>query len=110
MTKKFTKEVHIKNILEEFRYKNRSKAYPDACPLYKKGALCHKMKNLNCFLCYCPNYLSGKPEGGCKIKSKKGKWFYSGELPKGKIWDCSDCVYPHDEKTVEKHLRGIFSN
>ncbi|MFC1756602.1 cysteine-rich small domain-containing protein [Patescibacteria group bacterium] len=94
-----------KDDLKEYRYENRIKKDPKACPCYKTNAPCHKIENLNCFLCYCPEYDTSKKEGGCKRNSPDGKWFYHEKLPKGKIWDCSDCTYPHEEKNIEKYLK-----
>jgi Zn-finger protein len=102
-------ERHIQNILNEFNFQNRKNKYPNACPCYK-GKICHNIspEKLNCFLCYCPEYKSEEIEGGCKINSQKGKWFLSDKLPKGKIWDCSDCDYPHREETVKIYLKKMF--
>ena len=67
------------------------------------GKICHNLEpeKLNCFLCYCPEY----SEEGCKINNPNGKWL---ETPNGKIWDCSDCDYPHKEEIVERYLKKIF--
>ncbi len=101
---------HISQIISEFSYKVRSKKHPDACICYQQNKPCHKMDDLNCFLCYCPFYDTSKEEGGCKRNCKDGKWFYSEKLPKGKIWDCSDCTYPHEKATVKGILEEFFNN
>jgi len=99
---------HIDFIIEEFSYKNRSRFYKEKCSCYQENKPCHKMKDLNCFFCYCPFYDNSKEEGGCKRNSPDGKWFHSDKLPKGKIWDCSDCVYPHKKEIVRAYLEKNF--
>jgi Zn-finger protein len=100
---------NIKNldlIIKETSFETRSKKYPKECPYYIIGTSCHpEVKDLNCFLCACPNYESYKEEGGCKIDSKKGKWHYHKNLPKGKVLDCSGCNIYHSKKEVEAYLR-----
>ena len=105
-TRKFLEE-HINKIVKAFSFENRSKNSGE-CPCYKEGKKCHDLPSLNCFFCYCPEYNSEIVEGGCKINSPKGKWFFDERLPKGKIWDCSDCDIPHNEETVRKYLRKLF--
>ncbi len=105
-TKKFI-EQHIQRIINEFDFENQKKKFPDKCPCYKEGK-CHNIKELNCFLCYCPEYDNSVKEGGCKINSSKGKWVFNEKLAKGKIWDCSDCDYPHKKEVIEKYLRKLF--
>ena len=92
--------------IEDFSFENRRKKFPNECPCYIENKPCHNMspKELNCFLCFCPEYDTSKEEGGCKINSKDGKWFFSDKLPKGKIWDCSDCIYPHKKEIVRKYM------
>lgn len=108
-TKKFI-ELHIDRILKEFRFSNRKEKFPDECPCYVEGK-CHASipdEELNCFLCFCPEYDYILEEGGCKISNTKGKWYFDKRLPKGKIWDCSDCEHPHREEVVKKYLRRLF--
>lgn len=109
-TKEFFSQ-HIQKIIREFNYKTRKQKYPNACPCYT-GKICHNLppEKLNCFLCYCPEYKSESEIGGCKINSQKGKWFFDDKLVLGKIWDCSNCDYPHREKVVEKYLKKLFEN
>ncbi|MCW8965278.1 MAG: cysteine-rich small domain-containing protein [Candidatus Pacearchaeota archaeon] len=109
-TKEFI-ENHIQKIIKEFNFLNRQKSHPNECPCYT-GKICHNInpKKLNCFLCYCPEYKTNKIEGGCKINSPKGKWLTNKKLPKGKIWDCSNCNYPHHEEIVKKYLKRIFNS
>lgn len=103
-----SKEKNIEKIIEEFMFENRKDAYPDECVCYKQGKPCHVMKGLNCFFCYCPEYDTSKGEGGCLRKSKKGKWAYSGKYSTGRIWDCSDCTYPHKKSNVKKLLKKLL--
>lgn len=105
-SKKFI-EKHIQRIIEEFDFEKQKIKNPGKCPCYLNGK-CHDIQDLNCFLCFCPEYDNSKEEGGCKIGSEKGKWFFNEKLPKGKIWDCSDCDYPHRKEVVEGWLKGIW--
>lgn len=109
-TKHFINQ-QIQKILKEFNFQNRKNKYLYECPCYT-GKICHNLspEKLNCFLCYCPEYNSELEEGGCKINNPNGKWFFDEKLPKGKIWDCSDCDYPHREEIVKKYLRKIYFN
>jgi Zn-finger protein len=103
-------ESHIKLILEEFDFKKRKELHLDSCPCYS-SAPCHTVEGLNCFFCYCPWYDSEKAEGGCKKNNPlgKGKWFgREGNEVSDKIWDCSDCDYPHQEKVIKEALTELF--
>ncbi len=101
--------THINNIIAENTFEVRSKNNPDACPCYTNKP-CHDISasDLNCFLCYCPNYDTEKEIGGCKINNPKGKWYNHGLPPHEKVWDCSDCEYPHKESIVKEYLRTVF--
>ena len=108
-TRKFIEE-HIDKIIKEFRFSVRKIKHSEACLCYSEGK-CHPSipdEELNCFLCYCPEYDYSLEEGGCKINNVNGKWYFDKRLPKEKIWDCSDCVYPHREEVVKKYLRRLF--
>jgi Zn-finger protein len=103
-------EFHINLILEEFDYKKRKEIGSNSCPCYSSSP-CHQMENLNCFLCYCPWYENQKAEGGCELGNilGKGKWFErKGHPVSDKVWDCSNCEYPHKKEVAEKFLRTIF--
>ena len=81
-------------------------------PCYN-GARCHNGLDdyhLICLLCICPEYNRTIDEGGCNLNSPNGKWFYNTNLPKGKIWDCSDCKLPHTEKFVRSYLEKLSLN
>jgi len=96
---------NIPLIIKETSFQTRKKKYPDKCPYYQTNKSCHpEISELNCFLCACPNYISEKTEGGCKINSKKGKWHFHKNLPKGRIWDCSDCQINHSPQEVKGYL------
>ncbi len=104
-------ESRIDLIVIDFNYEKRKKEYPYECPCNSSGK-CHEIEDLNCFFCYCPWYNNQSPEGGCKIDNPlgKGKWFErKGHSISDRIWDCSDCIYPHQEKTVREALRKIFN-
>jgi len=97
---------NIPKIIEAMSFDRRSKRNPEKCPYYQKNppSPCHKIDDLNCFLCACPNYNSKELEGGCLINSKKGEWFYYKSLPAGRVWDCSNCNVNHSKREVENYL------
>ena len=102
---------NIPRIINETSFKVRSKKYPEKCPYYKHSYSCHpEIKDLNCFLCACPQYISESEQGGCKIDNINGKWQYHNHLPKRRVWDCSDCKAYHHPKEVEKYLKDNIDN
>jgi Zn-finger protein len=107
LAKKLIKE-RIQKISEDWSFEKRSKEHQNECPCYTKGK-CHQLEDLNCFFCYCPEYDLTIQEGGCKIGNPKGKWFYHKDLPKRKIWDCSDCDYPHKPQNIVNYLMSLFT-
>ena len=99
----------INVVIEENILANKKEKDPDACPCYN-GNRCHKDledNELVCLFCICPRYDMSTGEGGCNINSQYGKWFYHKNLPKGKIWDCSDCKLPHTEEFVRNYLEEL---
>jgi Zn-finger protein len=102
-------ENRIEIILKEFSYEKRRAEHPEECPC-NGSSPCHQMENLNCFFCYCPWYNLGKPEGGCKKNNPlgKGKWFERESPISDKIWDCSECIYPHQEEVIKEVLTKLF--
>ena len=81
------------------------------CVCYKDNKPCHtKIKELNCFVCYCPNYDTKFLEGGCKINSKNGKWAYYSTPKKGRVWDCTDCTNNHFPSYVEEFIKKNLSD
>ena len=103
---------NIPTIIEETSFRVRSKKYPDECPdLYKKGISCHpRVKDLNCFLCNCPqynaHYIDNNLIGKCNANSKHGKYASSKNGTGISIWDCSNCTAYHSPKAVEIYLRN----
>jgi Zn-finger protein len=103
-------EKHIETIVAEFNFLKRQKTDVSACPCYSSSP-CHSNiapQQLNCLFCLCPNYLNFDGKTCCKIDSSSGKWFYHPSYPTGKVWDCSDCDYPHRTNNVKKELRKLW--
>jgi Zn-finger protein len=103
-------EKRVQIILEEFNYQKRKKEHLEECPC-NGSSPCHNIEDLNCFFCYCPWYDLEKLEGGCKKNNplKKGKWFErEGHSESDRIWDCSNCTYPHEEKVIKDVLTRLF--
>lgn len=88
--------------IDSWNFEERRKSHPKECPCYTQGP-CHQGK-INCLLCFCPEYDLSKEEGGCK-RGGEGKWFYHNGK---KIWDCSDCSWPHQRDNIKKHLKHIL--
>jgi len=99
-------EKRISKIIEEYDYEKRKKKNPEECICYNQNKKCHDVENLNCLFCFCPNYNLGVREGGCKINSPSGKYI---ETSNGKIWDCSDCDWPHKKDNAEKVLMKLYN-
>lgn len=107
-----THEKHIQVLLEDSSFLVRCKNHPTLCPCYSTKKPCHDIppEQLNCHYCLCPLYGASRPQGGCKINSKYGKWYENDNLSTGKIWDCSDCDYPHrleNARSLLKAERGL---
>ena len=109
MTKKEAVEKKVVDIVELFSFENMQKTNPNFCPCYGQNKPCHQMGELNCFFCYCPQYDNTTEEGGCKLSSTKGKWFVHPSHKTGRVWDCSDCDYPHRKEVVKKYLTKLFN-
>jgi len=103
----FTKE----QIVAYFDFENMKEKELDFCPLYAKNKKCHDTKELNCYLCACPNFRfndkgirekEGKTQYSyCSIDSKYGREGVYGE----KIHqDCSGCTIPHSKNYVLKYF------
>ncbi len=89
-------------IVDYFDFKNMVQCEPDFCPLYKENKPCHDMKNLNCYLCACPNFRVTESKSYCDINSKDGGSIQSDD---GYIHqDCSKCTVPHTKEYVKKHF------
>ncbi len=92
-------------IIEYFRWENISKTDIDFCPLFKENKKCHDIKELNCYLCACPNFRfdddAKEIKSYCSINSKYGaKLFHNGVVHQ----DCSNCFVPHSESYIKKHF------
>ena len=98
-------------IIDYFDFENMKEKERDFCPLYAQNKKCHNMKELNCYLCSCPNFrfndegLKKMDEktlfSTCSIESKEGKQGIYGEAIHQ---DCSGCTVPHHRAYVEKHF------
>ena len=98
-------------IIDYFDFENMKEKERDFCPLYAQNKKCHNMKELNCYLCSCPNFrfndeglkkMDGKTLfSTCSIESKEGKQGIYGEAIHQ---DCSGCTVPHHRAYVEKHF------
>ena len=110
---KVTLEKRISIILKEFSFRVRKNRNKGECPCYLENKPCHGISNkeLNCFFCLCPEYDSDSLIGGCKANNPegKGKWFEHKDLEHKKVWDCSECCYPHKKENIKKYLNKIFS-
>ncbi len=97
---------NIPRIVETMSFTERSiRMYgKNECPYYDLGRPCHTLPGLNCFWCACPEYMSESLEGGCRMRSPLGKWVVHKNLPAGKVWDCSKCIYGHDPEFVRQYL------
>jgi len=107
LTQGYSKE----EIVEYFCYDNMKEKERDFCPLYAKDKKCHDIKELNCYLCACPNFrfadegikeVDGKTlYSYCSIDSKDGQVGVYGE----KIHqNCSKCLVPHSKEYILEHF------
>lgn len=98
-------------VIDYFDFENMKLKEKDFCPLYKDNKKCHDMKELNCYLCACPNFRFSdkgiaivdekKQYSLCDIESKDGRQGVYGEVIHQ---DCSGCGVPHHRAYVEKHF------
>jgi len=109
VSKLIEKGYDKEEIIEYFDFENMKQKEVDFCPLYAKNKKCHDMKELNCYLCACPNFRfndNGIKEvdkkiqySFCAINSKDGKQGIYGD----KIHqNCSGCIMPHKKKFISK--------
>jgi len=101
----------IDEIIDYFDYENMKIHEPNFCPLYKENKKCHDMKELNCYLCGCPNFryddegmeIEAKKtlHSKCAIHSKDGKRFITEDAIHH---DCSECTLPHTKEYVKKYF------
>jgi Zn-finger protein len=100
----------VKNIdksdpIEYFKWENISKTNIDFCPLFAKNKKCHNTKDLNCYLCACPNFRFNddgkKVKSWCSINSVDGRQIeHNGIVHQ----DCSGCTIPHDKDYIKDHF------
>ena len=99
-------------LIEYFRFENMVEREPNFCPLYKDNRKCHDTKELNCYLCACPNFRF-KDDGFreeekrtvfsyCNIDSVNGSQF---KTQNAIHQNCVGCMVPHHESYIKK----IFS-
>jgi Zn-finger protein len=103
--------ANLARIIEEtsFAVMSQKHSKESPCPYYKEAKQCHlEVKDLNCFLCPCPNYASESLEGGCRINSSRGKIKEHPNLPQGRIWDCSSCFLYHTPQEVGAYIKAHF--
>jgi len=102
-------------IIAYFEFENMVKEENDFCPLYKEPKKCHDMKELNCYLCACPNFRF-KDEG---IKTYNDKKILSQcNINNGETFagdgvihqDCSTCTVPHHKSYVNKNFDLDWKN
>lgn len=96
-------------IIDYFDYDNMVKEEIEFCPLYKIGKKCHNMKELNCYLCGCPNFRFNDNGidiyNGYKVLSKCDINNGSSIGRGGAVHqDCSKCSVPHHRAYVKKHF------
>jgi len=96
-------------VIRYFRFDNMVANEPEFCPLYKEHKKCHNIKELNCYLCACPNFRF-KDEGlkqiknktlysTCNIDSKDGTQYISEDAIHQ---NCAGCGVPHNEAYIKK--------
>ncbi|MEA3513737.1 MAG: hypothetical protein U9R37_09070, partial [Campylobacterota bacterium] len=88
-------------IINYFYFDNMVKNEPDFCLLYKENKRCHDYKDLNCYLCACPNFRVTKTKSFCDINSKDGSSIKADDGYTHQ--DCSKCIVPHKKDYVMTH-------
>lgn len=109
--KLLAKGLNEEQIIDYFDFESMVTNEKDFCPLYSEHKKCHEMKELNCYLCACPNFrfdddgvIKEKEKtkySYCHINSKDGK---AGVYGDAIHQDCSGCGVPHHRAYVEKHF------
>jgi len=98
-------------VIKYFRFDNMVKEEPDFCPLYEKNEKCHDNKELNCYLCACPNFRF-KDNGFkkdkdktlfsiCNINAKDGTQYISDDAIHQ---NCASCFIPHSEIYIKNNF------
>ena len=86
-------------VIKYFRYENMVKNEIDFCPLYKDNKKCHDIKELNCYLCACPNFRIKQQKSYCDINSIDGGQKVAKD---GYIHQvCTKCTVPHNEDYIK---------
>ena len=98
-------------VIEYFRFENMVKNEPNFCYLYQENKKCHKIEDLNCYLCACPYFrfndeaIKEKNDfvrySSCSIKAKEGLEFVH---KKNIHQDCSQCTIPHKPHYIQKYF------
>lgn len=96
-------------IIDYFDYDNMVKEEIEFCPLYKISKKCHNMKELNCYLCGCPNFRFNDNGidiyNGYKVLSKCDINNGSSIGRGGAVHqDCSKCTVPHHKAYISKNF------
>ncbi len=89
-------------IIEYFLYENMIKNEPSFCLLYIENKKCHEIKDLNCYLCACPEFRlqeEKKVKSYCSINSKFSATCKANDEVHQ---DCSDCLIPHKKQYIKK--------
>ncbi|MEA2110433.1 MAG: hypothetical protein U9P71_00135 [Campylobacterota bacterium] len=105
------KEFTQAQIIDYFDFNNMVEHEKSFCQLYTQNRKCHEIKELNCYLCACPNFRfddSGFSTEArvtkfsfCNINSNNGKEVKYGNAIHQ---DCSGCTVPHNKEYVTKHF------
>ncbi|MEA3289808.1 MAG: hypothetical protein U9Q04_06450 [Campylobacterota bacterium] len=94
-------------LIDYFDFENMKIKEKDFCIMYEKDQKCHDMKELNCYLCACPNFRVGEDKSFCTIDSKDGSTIES----KGYIHqNCSKCTVPHKKEYVKRYFDRDWKN
>lgn len=102
-------ELSDEEVIAYFQFENMMEKEPGFCPLYAEKKKCHKMEDLNCYLCACP-YFRFDDKGlyvkdgrtyysACSINAREGKEFVSDNAVNQ---DCSACLLPHKISFIRK--------
>ena len=94
-------------VIKYFRFENMVLKELDFCPLYKDNKKCHKIEDLNCYLCACPNFRVSKDKSDCDIQSINGGKIVAKD---GYVHqDCSRCSVPHKELYIKGKFKRDWS-
>lgn len=105
-------DISDNEIIEYFQFENMVEKEPNFCPLYAKNKKCHDIKELNCYLCACPNFRFD--DNGFEKKEKRKLFSYCNidsidgaefKTDSAIHQNCVGCFVPHHESYIKK----IFS-